>query len=118
MFGTTQAVDFGQGSKTLVKINQDGYTSEYYLRDSLAEHRMKIRHSTVLRDGVDYARHNVEITRTIFAVGAVAEYVQKAYFVFEHLPGDADAIKPMDGLADWAIASTDAALTSLVGWES
>jgi hypothetical protein len=118
MFGQTQAVDFGQGSKTLVKINQDGYASEYYLRDSISEHRMKIRHSTVLHDAVPYARHNVEITRTVFATSTVPEYVQKAYFVFEHLPSDVDAVKPFDGLADWAIATADAALISLVGWES
>jgi hypothetical protein len=119
-FATTQAVNFGAGSKTLIKINQDQYSSEYYLRETLQELTMKIRHTkTSPKDGSLAAdRHNVEITQTVFAVvGTSPEYTRKAYFVFEAPAAYAD-VGPMSGLSSWAIASTNEALTNLQGWQS
>lgn len=117
-FAGTQAVDFGGGSKTLVKINQDTYSSEYYLRESTAEYRMKIRHTKSTSGGQALDRHNVEITKVTFAVPNTSpEYIQKAYFVFEAPPGYI-AVGPMAGLCAWATASTNEALTNLVGWQS
>lgn len=119
-FGSTQAVDFGGGSKTLVKINQDGYSSEYYLRESAAEYHLRIRHSKTAPKNGDLPadRHNVEVTKTVFAVaGTSPEYTLKAYFVFEGPPAYL-TIDVMGGLADWAIATTDEALTNLAGWQT
>ena len=117
-FAATQAVTFAAGSKTLVKINQDGYSSEYYLRESLAEYRMKIRHTKSVQGGLPVDRHNVEITQVTFAVaGTSPEYTQKAYFVFE-APPQYVAVTPMSGLCAWATASTNEALTNLMGWQT
>jgi hypothetical protein len=119
-FGSTQAVDFGGGSKTLVRINQDQYSSEYYLRESLQELTMKIRHTkTSPKDGSLAAdRHNVEITQTVFAVAnTTPEYTRKAYFVFE-APAQYMSVLPTAGLFAWAVATSNEALTNLSGWQS
>lgn len=117
-FSGTQAVDFGGGSKTLVRINQDSYSSEYYLRESDAEYRMKIRHTKSVVNGAAADRHNVEITKVTFAVPDTSpEYTQKAYFVFEAPPSYISS-SLMAGLSGWATASTNEALENLVGWQS
>ncbi|DAD49934.1 coat protein [ssRNA phage Zoerhiza.3_6] len=119
-FGSTQVVTFAAGAKTLVKINQDLYSSEYYLRESLVEYNMRIRHSqTKSADGlVVNDRHNVEVTQTTFAVANVSpEVTVKAYFVFE-APAAFIAVTPMSGLCSWAIATSNEALTNLLGWQS
>lgn len=118
MLGNTLTINDGS-SRVLVKINQDNYSSEYLLRISTAEYRAKIRHSrtkaTSLRPSYD--RHNFEIVKTVFAAGDVAEYDQKFYFVMEQLASD-DIVPLADSICDLAIASTNAFLVSLTGWES
>jgi hypothetical protein len=59
----------------------------------------------------------VEVTVTTLATTTTAETYHKSYFVVELLPGDTN-VEPMDALADWAIASSNANLTKLYGWES
>jgi hypothetical protein len=117
-FAATQAVTFAAGSKTLVKVNQDAYSSEYYLRESLAEYRMKIRHTKSTVNGLAVDRHNVEVTQVTFAVaGTSPEYTQKAYFVFE-APPPYIAVTPMSGLCAWGVGASNEALTNLMGWEA
>ncbi|DAD50057.1 TPA_asm: coat protein [ssRNA phage Esthiorhiza.4_11] len=74
-FGATLTITVNSVAKVLNRINQDNYGSEYYLRSSLDEYRVKIRHSkeSPLSDGRQFDRHNVEVTHTVFAVGAVPE---------------------------------------------
>jgi hypothetical protein len=117
-FAATQAVTFAGGSKTLVKINQDTYSSEYYLRDATDEYRMKIRHTKSIQNGVPTDRHNVEVSQLTFGVpGTSPDVLQKAYFVFE-APPKSIAVTPMSGLAAWAVATSNEALTNLMGWQS
>lgn len=118
MFGATFVLPMSSGNVTLVKINQDGYSSEYRFRDSTKSYFAKIRHSkTKAKDGKMYDRHNVEIVCTIFATEANPEYYQKAYFVMEMLPSDT-SVDLFDALAEWAISPTNANLVSLANWES
>lgn len=106
-------------AKSLNKINQDGYGSEYLLRDSTTEYRAKVRHSRTKADltGQAYDRHNFEFTVTTFAVGDTPERHQRFYFVHECLPSDTNVDMP-DAVADLMIASSDAFLKSLVAWQS
>jgi hypothetical protein len=116
MLGNTLVV----GAVTLTKINQDGYSSEYLFKDSTSRWTAKIRHtrtSVTASRPVSYDRHNFEVVQTVFAAGAVAEYERKFYFVIEQLPGDTTVVIP-DAVADLVIASTNAFVTSLLGWES
>jgi hypothetical protein len=117
MFGNTLVLPQVGGNITLVKINQDAYTSEYMFRTALTQYNAKIRHSKVKVGGVEYDRHNFEVVQTIFATSTVAEYKRKFYYVYEHLPSDT-SVDLGDAVADLAIATSDAFMVSLFGWES
>lgn len=117
MLGSTFVLGLASGSKTLPLINQDGYTGEYYLRESLKSYRVRVRHSEAVRAGVTYHRHNVEAVITTFSTSTDAEYTTTAYFVMEQLPSDGN-VELIDALSDWAIASSNANPTKLLNWES
>jgi len=120
MLGNTLTLPQAGGDKVLIKINQDGYSSEYLLRETLGEYRARIRHTKVGANAQhDYVadRHNFEVVQTIFAAGDVPEYERKFYFVIETKPGDV-ATALADAVADLMILSTNAFLVSLNGWES
>lgn len=117
MLGSTLVLPQVGGDITLIKNNQDNYSSEYMFRNSTSRYVAKIRHSKVTVDGVEYDRHNFEVVQTIFAAGGVDEYERKFYFVYQNLPSDT-SIALGDAIADLAIASSDAFLTSLQNWES
>lgn len=119
MFGNTLTLPHADGNIVLIKINQDSYASEYLYRGSLSEVRARIRHTKTKASGdrPSYDRHNVEITRTVFATEAAPEYTRKVYVVIEQLPNDSD-VKETDALCDWLIATANANTTSLLNWES
>jgi len=89
-FGATLTVTVNAVAKVLNRINQDGYGSEYLLRETLQEFRCKIRHSKekVQADGTWFDRHNVEITQTIFQTSTVPEIVRQSYIVVRHKYND------------------------------
>lgn len=107
------------GAVTLTKINQDQYSSEYMFRNTTHQYVARIRHTkTKAQNGkLSHDRHNFEVVQTVFAAGEVAEYERKFYFVAEHLPSDPSVVLA-DEVADLCIASTNAFLVSLFGWES
>lgn len=119
MLSNTLVLPLSTGNVTLVKINQDSYSSEYLFRDATSQYRARIRHTKVAaKNGrPSYDRHNFEVVQTIFAAGEVAEYERKFYFVVEHLPNDTSIVLA-DGVCDLSIATAGAFLTSLLGWES
>ncbi|DAD50158.1 coat protein [ssRNA phage Gephyllon.1_20] len=85
-FAKPLVINYAAGTKTLPMINQDSYGSEYYLRESTQEFRMKIRHSkeTPTKTGSQMLRHNVELTRTVFGADGAADVVQQAYLIYRH----------------------------------
>lgn len=117
MFSNTVVLTVNSVAKTLTKINQDSYASEYLLRDTLDSFRLKIRHSQAKRGSVTVDRHNVELTHTVYATATVPEIVRKVYLVFEQDTSDT-MTNEVKALADWLIASTNAAIISLANWES
>jgi hypothetical protein len=119
MLGNTLVLPQSGGNITLLKINQDSYSSEYLFRDATAQYRARIRHTkTAAKNGRPaYDRHNFEVVQTVFASGTVAEYERKFYFVIEHLPSDTSVLLA-DAVSDLSIASTNAFLVSLLAWES
>jgi len=119
MLGNTLVLPQVGGDITLVKINQDAYSSEYMFKNSTSEYRAKIRHTKTnpKNGGATYDRHNFEVVQTIFATAEVAEYQRKFYFVLEVLPSETSKDLP-DAVADLMIATSNAFLVSLLGWES
>jgi len=119
MLGNTLVLPQAGGDITLIKINQDGYSSEYLFRNTTVQYRAKIRHTTIPAKGTApaYDRHNFEVVKTTFEAGGVAEFYEKFYFVLENKLGTT-SVALSDAVADLAIASSNAFLTSLMSWES
>lgn len=93
MIGDTVGITVNAVAKTLAKINQDGYSSEYFLKEATQEFRMKIRNSydKSLPDGTKVARHNVELTQTVYATSTTPEITRKSYVVIINYHND-DAV--------------------------
>jgi len=120
MLGDTFVLPHADGNITCNKINQDGYSSEYLYKGTTSEYTVRVRHTktkaTTSRPAMD--RHNVEVVQTIYAVPDVSDqYERKFYVVIENLPSDSD-VKNVDALADWLIATANANVTKLLGWQS
>lgn len=91
MFADPAVVTINGVPKSLTRINQDKYSSEYCLRTVTEEYRMFIRNTnrTDRTKGIRVDRHNIELTHTVFPVApATRSYVRKAYVVFENEEGD------------------------------
>lgn len=121
MFGNTLVLPHADGDITLVKVNQDQYSSEYRFRNTLMQVTAKIRHATMKKAVGSFVmpadRHNVEVSQEIYATDTAAAIFRKFYVVLEQMPSDTD-VKLVDSLCDWLIASAGANITSLQGWES
>jgi len=72
MFANTLTLTINAVAKTLVRINQDSYGSEYKFSDSLEKIVMVIRHSTDTIKGLSVNRHNVYLERWIYATPTVS----------------------------------------------
>nr|QDH87322.1 MAG: hypothetical protein H3Bulk40618_000002 [Leviviridae sp.] len=123
MFADPQTLTVNSVAKALVRINQDQYSSEYLLRSTTNEFRLKIRNSSYLDKTrkVMIDRHNVEFTETVFPVApATLSTVRKTYVVMENQQGDtlADPTYDAAALLAWLTASTNANITKLMNFES
>lgn len=100
------------------RINNDGYTTEYLSRAATYDVRVRVRHTETKAKGdtLSFNRHNVEITKKVFADGDTPEVNSKVYLVVEHELGD-DPTELVDALSDFLIASTNAKVTALLGWQ-
>jgi hypothetical protein len=109
-------------AKNLVKINQDGYSSEYLLRSATDEYRLRIRNQsrTDKKAGAVYDRHNIELVHTVFATATTPVYVRKAYVVIENQQGDTltDPTNLAVGLLTFLTASSAANITKMMNFES
>jgi nitrogenase subunit NifH len=121
MLGDTFVLPQAGGDITLRKVNNDNYSTEYFVRaaDGLSEYVVRVRHTKTSATAVRpvYDRHNVEVVQTVYQAGDVQEYYRKMYFVIEHKPSDS-AIALYDALADKVIASSNALLVGLLNRES
>lgn len=118
MLGDTLTLPQDASSIVLNKIDDSKpYTSEYHLNDGTSEVRTIVRHSKTKATATkpSFDRHNVEVSRTVFATETTAEIPSKVYFVWEHLPSDTSELDA-DGLCDYLISS--GILTALRGWQS
>lgn len=89
-FGSTITVTVNAIAKILNRINQDNYGSEYLLKESLQEFRIRIRHQTEnAKNGEQpFERHQFELTQTVFATATDPEIVRQAYSVFRSRKND------------------------------
>jgi len=73
MFANTLTLTINAVAKTLNRINQDNYGSEYLFKDSVEKITMKIRHSTETQDGFPVNRHNVFVEHRVYATPTALE---------------------------------------------
>jgi hypothetical protein len=120
MFADPQHITVDGNDIVLTKINQDQYSSEYLLRTSIDEFRLRIRNTSYLNKttGRNTDRHNVEFTWTVFPVAPETKsIIRKTYLVVENAQGDSldDPVNAALGLFGWA---TNTNLTKLANFES
>lgn len=121
MFADPTVITINAVAKNLIRINQDGYSSEYLLKEATGEYRLKIRHTSYLdkaRGSRKVERHNVELVYTIYPVSpAVFPTIRKDYHVFEMDVGDDSALmaKLVAGLSAFV---TEANATKMINYES
>jgi hypothetical protein len=121
MFTDTLTITINAVAKVMVRVNQDGYSSEYRLKEADGEYRLRLRNTSYAdkaRAGKLVNRHNVELIHTVYPVSpAVYPTIRKTYTVFEDDSGDtlATCAKEVVGLLAF---QTEANVTKLQNWES
>lgn len=120
MFANTITITRNAVAYVLSRIKDDGYSSEYFFRDTTQELRLNFRHSYDKADpktGVVMERHYWSLQRTTIVV-APAQPVKEVFSGTVLTQKGADPVSSqltsMAGLA-WA---TSANVTSLIGFES
>lgn len=121
MFADTLTITINAVAKVLTRINQDSYSSEYFLRETTGEFRLRIRNTSYVdknRGGKKIDRHNFELTQTIYAVApAVYNTVHKVYTVFENEQGVA-IVDSAKFTAGGVAFLTEANITKMLNLES
>jgi len=121
-FPDTITITVNSVAKVLTRVNSgQEYTSEYRLRGTLDEYRLKIRHTSfkdAARAGLAINRHNVELVHTVFPVSpSLIPTIRKSYVVFEEASSD-DATAALNfdlGFAGFLISAN---VTKLLNYES
>ncbi len=121
MFSDTITVTIDSDPKVLNRVNQDGYASEYFLRETDGSFRLKLRNTSYkdkARNGIGVDRHNIELVHTIFPVApAVSPTIRKYYSVIENDQND-DFIASANFATGVVEFQTEANITKLLNWES
>jgi hypothetical protein len=116
-FGDTVTITVNAVDKVLKRINPGiAWTSEFLLRETTGEFRLKIRHSPEgkLLRGEPMHRHNVELSQTVFGVAPDDGYTVVVSTTIRNPEriAAADVDKLSDGLADFVKANG----ADLVDW--
>lgn len=125
MLGTTLTITMngsGGTAKVLPLINQDGYSSEYFLDEGLVTYRAKVRHSrdTVKAGTQPFDRHTVTFTRYVKPTEAVplGSQCDVVYTIRSDPNGvTADQIDVSEAMSFYMVNAGGIA-AKLLGWES
>jgi hypothetical protein len=125
MLGTTLTITLdgsGGTAKVLPLINQDGYSSEYFLDEATVSFRAKVRHGhdTVKAGAQAFDRHSVTFTRYLkptvtFPDGLTSEVTH----TIRLSPADtaSDVIDVSEAMSFYMVKAGGIA-AKLLGWES
>jgi hypothetical protein len=125
MLGTSLVVTLdgsGGTAKTLPLINQDGYTSEYFLDEGLVTYRARVRHS---RDNVKvgtqkFDRHTVTFSRFVKPTSTLLNgSLSEISFTIRNDPDGvpADIIDVAEAMSFYMVKAGGIS-AKLLGWES
>lgn len=125
MLGTTLVITLdgsGGTAKTLPLINQDGYSSEYFLDDTTVTYRAKVRHSrdTVKAGQQPFDRHTVTFARFVKPTEALPlGSLSEISFVIRSDPnGTASDIIDVSEAMSFYMVKAGGIAAKLLGWES
>lgn len=125
MLGTTLVITLdgsGGTAKSLPLINQDGYSSEYFLDEGLVTYRAKVRHS---RDNVKlgtqpFDRHTVTFSRFVKPTSALplGSLTEVIYTIRTDPNGVAADIIDLSEAMSFYMVKAGGVAAKLLGWES
>lgn len=119
MLGDTVTITINSVAKALSKINQDQYSSEYFLKEAAGEFRLRVRHSKdkVTQGKPQRDRHVITLTETVYPTPTTLEVVRQSSVTIVGNYTDAVANQQYDasGLLAYCNAAT---ITKLINWES
>ncbi len=125
MLGTslTMTLDGSGGTaKVLPLINQDGYSSEYFLDDGLVTYRAKVRHSrdTVKAGSQSYDRHSVTFTRFVKPTTTIplGSNTEVTFTIRTDPNGVASDIIDVSEAMSFYMVKAGGIAAKLLGWES
>jgi len=112
----------GGTAKIMPLINQDGYSSEYFLDEGLVTYRAQVRHS---RDNVKvgtqpYDRHTVTFTRFVKPTSAIplGSNTQVIYTIRTDPNGVSSDIIDLSEAMSFYMVKAGGIAAKLLGWES
>jgi len=116
MLANTLTITIGGSAKTLTRVNQDNYGSEYRLLTATERFTLKIRNSSQKSSGLSYDVHNVVIEHVTYATTTTTEKTLTASTTLRGVIGSdpAKLADLSDGLGVLVASISDA----LVGGES
>ncbi|DAD51550.1 TPA_asm: coat protein [ssRNA phage Esthiorhiza.2_34] len=121
MFADTITLTGNSVAHVLTRINQDGYSSEYYLRETAGEYRMFIRNSRITdkkRPNVVIDQHNVDLTHTLFpAVPGDPPVIRRSFWTLQNQQGDTLVDPKYDADALLAFISTSGNIAKMQNFE-
>lgn len=121
MFADTITITINSVARILTRVNQDGYSSEYLLRDALSEFRLTIRNTSYVdktRGGRKVDRHTCQLIQTVYPISpATAGTVRKSYQVIENDQLDG-VTEPLNFTLGFIGFFTNTNITKMLNWES
>lgn len=119
MFADPLALTINGAAKSLPKVNQDSYGSEYFLREADRSFEVRIRHTRGKPNasGVGSDRHNIRIKEEIFPTATVVGRSRVANITIENLSDDVAASVDDGALALFTFLSA-ANIAKMIGFES
>jgi hypothetical protein len=125
MLGSTLTITMdgsGGTAKVLPLINQDGYTSEYFLDEGLITYRAKVRHSkdTVKAGSQPYDRHVVSFVRFVKPTSAIplGSQTEVTYTIRTDPNGTSGDIIDVSEAMSFYMVKAGGIAAKLLGWES
>lgn len=125
MLGTSLTITLngsGGTAKVLPLINQDGYSSEYYLDDTTVTYRAKVRHSrdTVKAGSQGFDRHVVTFTRYVKPTEAIplGSTTEVIYTIRNDPNGVSSDIIDLSEAMSFYMVNAGGIAAKLLGWES
>lgn len=125
MLGSTLTITMdgsGGTAKVLPLINQDGYSSEYFLDEGLITYRAKVRHSrdTVKAGSQAYDRHVVTFTRFVKPTSTtpLGSNTEVSFTIRTDPAGVSGDIIDLSEAMSFYMVKAGGIASKLLGWES